>query len=224
MGSTMPENSNPKPSLKVTVFSDYICPFCYVGDARLDALRDEFELEVEWNWFEIHPDNPPQGKPVSELGYDPARWAQMMSSLENMAKQEGLPLAERTFTTNSHKALLLAEAVKDLNTGIFEQLHKRLFDAYFRQAMNIGDEQILREIAQECAVPDDVVEQAWSNPDLEQRLKAQCVRSAQLGINGVPAYIIGRYLVPGAVPTDILRQAAREAVETQQQGAMSTDD
>jgi len=208
----MVQNLDPKPGLKVTVFSDYICPFCYVGDARLDALRDEFDLDVEWNWFEIHPDNPAEGKPVTELGYDPARWAQMMKNLESMAEQEGLPLAQRTFTTNSHKALLLAEAAKALDPQIFRSLHKRLFDAYFREARNIGDEQVLREIASECGVPDEVMEQAWSSPELEQFLNAQSVRSAQLGINGVPAYIIGRYLVPGAVPTEILRQAARETV------------
>ncbi len=213
-----------KPSLKVTVFSDYICPFCYVGDARLDAIRDEFDLEVEWNGFEIHPDNPEEGKPVSELGYDPQRWAQMMESLYAMAKEEGLPLAERTFTTNSHKALLLAEAVKALDPEIFQRLHKRLFDAYFRQARNIGDEKVLRDIADECGIPEDVVEQAWTNPELEQVLKAQNVRCAQLGIQGVPAYIIGRYLVPGAVPVEVLRQAARETLAEDNLDGINPDD
>jgi len=211
----MTQDPNLKPHLKVTVFSDYICPFCYVGDARLDALRDEFELEVEWNWFEIHPDNPEEGKPVSELGYDPARWAQMMENLEIMAKQENLPLAKRTFTTNSHKALLLAEAVKSLDSDTFERLHKRLFDAYFRQARNIGAEDVLREIAAECEIPSELVDQAWTSSELEHALNAQNVRSAQLGITGVPAYIIGRYIVPGAVPSDILRQAARETITEQ---------
>ncbi len=220
----MARNSNPKPGLKVTVFSDYICPFCYVGDARLDALGDEFDLDVEWNWFEIHPDNPPQGKPVSELGYEPRRWARMMDSLKAMARQEGLPLAERTFTTNSHQALLLAEAVKALDPEIFQRLHKRLFDAYFRQARNIGDEKVLREIADECGIPEDVVARAWSNPELERVLKAQNVRSVQLGINGVPAYIIGRYLVPGAVPTEVLRQAAREAIAEENAEGINSDD
>ena len=56
-----------KPRLSVTVFSDYICPFCYVGDARLDKLRDGYELDVEWCFYEIHPDNPAEGKPVEEL-------------------------------------------------------------------------------------------------------------------------------------------------------------
>ena len=220
----MAQASSQKPSLKVTVFSDYICPFCYVGDARLDALRDEYDLEVEWNWFEIHPDNPAEGKPVSELGYDPQRWAQMMASLEAMAEREGLPLAKRTFTTNSHKALLLAEAVKALDLDVFERLHKRLFDAYFRQARNIGDEKVLRDIADECEIPEDVVEQAWNSQELEHVLKAQNVRSAQLGISGVPAYIIGRYLVPGAVPVEVLRQAAREALAEANTEEKNSDD
>ena len=60
-----------KPELKVTVFSDYICPFCYIGDARLNRLRTRFELKVNWCFLEIHPETPPEGRPVRELGYDP---------------------------------------------------------------------------------------------------------------------------------------------------------
>ena len=197
--------------LRVTIFSDYICPFCYVGDARLDKLRRHFELDVEWVFFEIHPDNPPQGKPVSELGYPPAQWAQMMANLEAMATEESLPLAPRTFTTNSHRALLLAEAAKDIGEETFRALHKKLFEAYFAEQKNIGDPEELREIAAGIGIPDAVVDNAWKNEDLERRLKDQQIRAAMLGIHGVPAYLFGKYLVSGAVPVDTLMMAAEYA-------------
>ena len=198
-------------AVKVTIFSDYICPFCYIGDARLDKLRKHFELDVEWVFFEIHPDNPAEGKPVSELGYPPAQWAQMMANLEAMAKAENLPLAPRTFTTNSHRALLLAEAAKDINDETFQALHKKLFEAYFVEQKNIGDSEILREISAQVGMSSDTVDDTWRNEDLEQRLKDQQVRAAMLGVHGVPAYLFGKYFVSGAVPVDTLIMAAEYA-------------
>lgn len=197
-----------KPALSVTVFSDYICPFCYVGDARLDTLRQDYELDVDWCFFEIHPDNPAEGKPVEELGYPPEQWQQMMANLEQMAREDGLALAPRTFTTNSHDALLLAEAVRTLAPESFDRLHKRLFEAYFAERQNIGSREVLRAIAEQCGIDAEVVEQAWSDPAYEQRLRDQSWRAAQIGVQGVPAFLFGRYIVSGAVPAETLSRAA----------------
>lgn len=197
--------------LKVTVFSDYICPFCYVGDARLDKLKENFDLDVDWSFFEIHPDNPAEGKPVSELGYPPEQWQRMMANLEAMAKADGLELAPRSFTTNSHRALLLAEAAKDLDGDIFERLHKRLFTAYFAEQKNIGDESVLREIAREVGMPDESVDRALTDEAYERRLEQQQTRAAMLGIQGVPGFLFGKYFVSGAVPVETLIAAAEYA-------------
>jgi predicted DsbA family dithiol-disulfide isomerase len=202
------DGNGAKPRLSVTVFSDYICPFCYVGDARLDQLRDGYELDVDWCFFEIHPDNPAEGKPVEELGYPPEQWKQMMANLEQMARNDGLPLAPRTFTTNSHSALLLAEATRSLAPVAFDKLHKRLFEAYFAERQNIGDRDVLRAIAGECGIAAEIVDQAWTDPIYEQRLRDQYWRAAQIGVQGVPAYLFGRYIVSGAVPAKTLYQAA----------------
>lgn len=201
----------PKESLKVTVFSDYICPFCYVGDARLDKLKERYDLEVEWSFFEIHPDNPAEGKPVSELGYPPEQWQRMMTNLEAMAKKDGLELAPRSFTTNSHRAMLLAEAAKDLDAETFQLLHKRLFFAYFAEQKNIGDEDVLRKIAAEVGIPRDVVDRAFSDEAYERRLDQQQTRAAMLGVQGVPGFLFGKYFVSGAVPVETLSAAAEYA-------------
>ena len=200
-----------KAPLKVTVFSDYICPFCYVGDARLEKLKEHFDLDVDFSFFEIHPDNPAEGKPVSELGYPPEQWQRMMANLEAMATADGLELAPRSFTTNSHRALLLAEAAKDSNDETFEKLHKRLFTAYFAEQKNIGDEKVLREIAREVGMPDDAVNRALTDESYERRLEQQQTRAATLGIQGVPGFLFGKYFVSGAVPVETLITAAEYA-------------
>lgn len=198
-----------KPALAVTVFSDYICPFCYIGSVRLARLRDEYELSVEWAGLEIHPDNPPEGRPVEALGYPPKRWAQMMSALYRMAEEEGVYIKARSFTTNSHKALLLAEAAKEEGEATFYRLHDRLFQAYLGEGQNIGEVEVLRRLAQESGMEAHAAERAWSEPYYEQRLRASHVRAARLGITGTPTYLFGdRYLLPGAVPTAVLREAA----------------
>jgi len=211
-------NDDTKQHLKVTVFTDYVCPFCYVGDARLDKLRDSYDLEVDWCFFEIHPENPPEGKPVGELGYPAEQWRRMMANLEAMAREEELPLAPRTFTTNSHKAMLLAEAAKSLGEETFRCLHKRLFATYFAEGRNIGDPQVLREAAAQCGIPEELVEAAWHEQEYEQRLRNHYWRGAQIGIGGVPGFLFGRHLVAGAVPVDTLRLAARYTLAEEAQG------
>ncbi len=203
-----------KPELLVTVFSDYICPFCYVGSARLHSLRKDFRLRVNWALMEIHPDNPTTGRPVEELGYPPEQWRQMMANLEQMAAEEGLVIAERTFTTNSHKSLLLAEAAKEVGSEVFYELHDRLFEAYLGEGQNIGDEDVLRMLAREANVPDDTVASAWNEQRHEQRLQANLAMAGQLGITGTPAFVFGKRTLMGAVPTSILRDAALHAIRT----------
>ncbi|MEE8625661.1 MAG: DsbA family protein [Acidiferrobacterales bacterium] len=203
-----------KPELLVTVFSDYICPFCYVGSARLRSLQKDFDMRVNWAFMEIHPDNPTSGRPVEELGYPPEQWRYMMANLKQMAIEEGLLIAERTFTTNSHKALLLAEAAKEVSNKVFYRLHDRLFEAYLGEGQNIGDENVLRMLARQANVPEDTVTHAWQEQHYEKRLQSNLAMAGQLGITGTPAFVFDKRALMGAVPTTVLRDAAAYAIRT----------
>jgi predicted DsbA family dithiol-disulfide isomerase len=200
-----------KPKLSVSVYSDYICPFCYIGDRRLARLAEHYDLSVDWRFLEIHPDTPPSGMPVSELGYPAQQWQQMMEHLSRMAGEENIPLAEREFTTNSHKALLLAEAAKGEGTAVFNALNEKLFSAFFGDGRNIGDDSVLRSLAKEAGVTPNVVERAWSESAFEETLSANRAVAAQLGITGVPTFLIGNRILVGAVPAEKMLDAAREA-------------
>src|SRR3989344_3617893 len=136
-----------KPELKVTVFSDYICPFCYIGSRRLLRLNDDYDLKINWCGLEIHPDTPAEGMPIARLGYPTEQWAQMMAALRKLAEEENIELGEHDFTTNSRKALLLSEAAKQAGREVFYALHERLFHAFFSEGKNIGDEQVLVALA-----------------------------------------------------------------------------
>ncbi len=202
-----------KPELKVSVFSDYICPFCYVGSRRLLRLNDCYDLRINWCGLEIHPDTPAGGMPVTALGYAPAQWDALMANLNRLATAEGLQLCERTFTTNSHRALLLAEAANQMGADAFYRLHEALFDAFFRQGRNVGDAGVLRDIAAACGIPKALVEEAWHEPRYRERLQSNLRHAAELGVTGAPTYVFGRRLLAGAVEEYQLRDAARQALE-----------
>ena len=129
-----------KPGLLATVFTDYICPFCYIGDLRLEHLREDYDLRINWCFVEIHPETPPEGMQVDALGYSDNRWKLMMDNLTSLAEEERIHFREHDYTTNSHRALLLAEAAKEDGAEVFYRLHRRLFEAFFTDGLNIGDE------------------------------------------------------------------------------------
>jgi len=182
-----------------------------VGERRLARLGEEFDVRVERRFLEIHPETPEEGRPVSELGYPPDRWARMMENLERMGKAEGIVFSERTFTTNSHKALLLAEAAKKEGPEVFEALNEGLYHAYFTEGRNIGDPGVLREVAKAAGVSARRVEQAWSDAAYEGRLGGDREAAARIGITGIPAFIVdGRWVIEGAVPVEMLREAAKK--------------
>jgi predicted DsbA family dithiol-disulfide isomerase len=189
-----------------------------VGERRLARLDGSFDLEVERSFLEIHPETPPEGRPISSLGYPPERWAQLTANLARMGKEEGLFFIDRTFTTNSHKALLLAEAVRESGSGVFEALNEALFRAYFSEGKNIGDPVVLRRIAEEAGVPGETVDRAWSDPRFEERLKRQHDAASRVGVTGIPTFILGnKWILEGAVPTEMLTKVAQEIAQTAKQ-------
>jgi len=182
-----------------------------VGERRLALLGDEFDIRLERRFLEIHPETPAEGRPVSELGYSPEQWARMMENLERMGTAEGIVFSGRTFTTNSHKALLLAEAAKEEGQEVFEALNEGLFRAYFTKGRNIGDPQVLRDVAQAAGLPAARIAPAWSDAVYEERLSRDNAAAAGIGITGIPTFIVdGRWIIEGAVPVEMLREVANK--------------
>ena len=207
---TTPEQS--KPPLHVTVFSDYICPFCYIGFVRLEKLREKYDLKVNWALIEIHPDNPESGRPVSELGYSQQQLDEMSRTLAEMADGEDITLSPHTITTNSRRALILAEACKEQGADIFYAVHRRLFEAYFSEGLNIADPAILLEIVAGAGLTAEFAENAWQDPVYATRLQHNMRAAVELEVTGTPTYFFGDKKLTGAVPVASL-MAAADAIE-----------
>ena len=204
-----------KPELKLSVFSDYICPFCYIGHHRIQQLKNEYDLKINWCLVEIHPETPATGMPTTDLNYTDEQWQQIVNSLNLLVEEEQLPFKhEHQFTTNSHQALLLAEACKPLGAEVFYKIHNRLFEAFFVDMLNIGDETVLRQIAEECEIPSAITEEALSKNDgLEKHLELYLQYASQAQVSGVPTTIIGQESISGVPAISSLQQAAQKLIQ-----------
>lgn len=206
------KNDQQKPQLRVTLFTDYICPFCFIGDLRLQHLQNDYEVLVNFRFIEIHPDTPAQGTTIDTLDYSDEQWQGMMDGLLEMAREEGITLAPVRMLANSHRALLLAEAVKKEGRDIFYAFNQALYREYFLSGRNIGDVEVLRKIAQDSGVSDSVIENAWSDAELEKILQMNMNMAVKAEVSGTPTFFIGQQRLTGAVPLSILRQAAEAAI------------
>lgn len=205
----MPEEN--RPELKITVFSDYICPFCYLGHHRLMRLQDEYDLKINWCFLEIHPETSARGEDIEALDYSSSQWQQMLDKLHNIAREENVPLSRLTFITNSRDALLLAEAAKECGREQFYDLHEKLFQAYFVDGKNIGDRSILRRIAADCDMDEDGIENAWQEDRFRQRLTGNYHSARQYRVQSVPSFVFGKQVLTGVVSEDAFRQAAKQS-------------
>lgn len=204
-----------KPELKISVISDYICPFCFIGHRRLNSLREDYDLKINWCLVEIHPDTPVEGQAVTMLNYSNDHWSSLLDNLQRLAREENIQLSDYTTCANSRKALLLAEQAKSLGAEYFYPLHERLFGAYFVDGLNIGDEQVIRDIARACDIPDSVISAAWSDPyangppnSVPQALLPYLQYAGTLQARSVPTFVIGKEIFTGVVDKKILHQAA----------------
>lgn len=201
----------PEASVPVRIYEDYICPFCYVGHTRLMRLAQETPLDVDVRLMEIHPETPPEGRLLADLGYSPEQRQAMLDNLRRMAAEEGLTLAERDRTVNSRRALLLGEAIRRQHPEALLPYSERVFHAYFTEGRDISDPGLLQNIAADLAIPAELAETAWADEALAADLVEYAREASGLGIRGVPTYIVGRYLVRGAVPASELRRATQLA-------------
>ena len=200
-------------STKVTVFSDFICPFCYIGLHNLRRLRPELDFEIQWRGFQIHPEWPPEGAPTEQfyraIGEERRRAAWQM--IELMAAETGLEMRPPSVLANSYLALAAQEfAIEHERADSFEE---RVYRAYFYDGANIGQRAVLLQIAEEVGLDPAALEQALEEDRYRMRIKNTAMVAHQRGISGVPTFIIGNYPLVGAQSADVMRQILQRAIE-----------
>jgi predicted DsbA family dithiol-disulfide isomerase len=201
-------------ALTIEVVSDVICPWCYIGKRRLEkavtALTGEVSTEIRWLPFQLNPTMPLEGMPRAE--YRARKFGSVERSREldaRVAKEgmsEGIAFAfdaiQRTPNTVAAHALVgLAQ-----QQGLAGAVVDALFRGYFVEAKDIGDAEVLADVAERCQVS------GWPRQEAMTEVVALDQQIRGMGISAVPTFILARkFAVSGAHPPETLVEAIREA-------------
>lgn len=177
---------------------------------RIEKLRREHGVRIKWVHFPLHPDTPMEGRSLADLfagrGKDiPKMQEQMRARME----AEGLPYGDRTMTFNSRLAQELG-AWADTQPG-GEAIHDALFRAYFVDGLNIGDAQVLADLAGKIGLSRERALEVLGKRTFKDTVDADWEKSHQYGVTGVPTFVAGGSGLVGAQPYEALEQLVKQA-------------
>jgi predicted DsbA family dithiol-disulfide isomerase len=172
-----------------------------------EQARREFDAEVDWLPFDLHPEYPPEGIALADLHRRYGIGVGEQDPLKSRFEAAGLTYNRPETVPNTKLALRMTELAREC--GLHEQFHNRLMDAYWSEATNIGAPDELRRLATDVGLPPDDVDAVITNPSLYLEDVEDSTRQAQsVGINAIPAFVLDRrLLVLGAQPLEVFRQA-----------------
>ena len=178
---------------------------------RIEKLRTEHDVKIEWVHFPLHPETPPEGRALADLfaGRGPEPRKEMQAAMKARMDAEGLPYGERTHTYNSRLAQELGKWADTQPGG--EAFHDAMFRAYFVDARDISRPEVLLEIVQQVGLPVDAAREVMEKRTFKEAVDADWTLSRQYGITGVPTFVAGRYGVVGAQPYEALVQLVQKA-------------
>jgi predicted DsbA family dithiol-disulfide isomerase len=206
-------------TLAIDVFSDVVCPWCFIGATRLEqalaAMATELRAEVCFHPFYLDPTVPEGGVSVPDMlkqkyGVEPKQvWARAEAAARESGLDLDLSLQPRMYPTSAAHTLLRHAHAK----GTQAALAQALFHGYFREVLDISDETVLAGIAVRHGFTAEEARALVKNPSELELTREEAAAAAQNGIRGVPFFIFGgRLAVSGAQPMNVLQGAIRQAL------------
>ena len=211
------------PSLKLEVWSDIACPWCYVGKRRLEGALKKFphanEVELIWRAFELDPGAPPER-------------TRTVSHVEFIARKYGMPVAQAQKSTDHLVEVARAEGlsfdfvnIRSGNTfdahrlvhlgyerGLQNAVQERMMKAYFEQAELMSDHGTLLRLATEAGLDASEVTDVLASDSYGAAVRADEAQARELGITGVPCFVLDRHFgVSGAQSTEVMLGALQQA-------------
>lgn len=202
--------------MKVEIWSDVMCPFCYIGKRRLEAALEQFphrdQVEVVWKSFQLDPGlktDPAKSVKQSlaeKKGWSPAQTDQAMAHVVNMAKEVGLTYHfDKAVVANSFDAHRFSHLAKKY--GKQDEAEERLFAAYFIEGKNTADHQTLVQLGTEIGLDGAEIAAVLSGNDYAGDVQTDIYESRQVGVTGVPFFVFGdKYTVSGAQSSALFLQ------------------
>ena len=198
----------------LTVYSDYVCPFCYIGKESLNRYRDETEkeIEVDWHPFDLRAQKRKQNGKIDhtvEDGKDEAYYEEARKNVEKLKEKYGIEMLgidELPEDVDSLNAQVASFYVKQEHPENWEAFDEAVFEALWVEGRDIGDEEVLVEIVESVGLNGDEIREAVKDDELRDDLRRRFLDAQEDGVLGVPTFVYGEHACRGAVPSEQLRR------------------
>ncbi|PKH44301.1 Predicted dithiol-disulfide isomerase, DsbA family [Nocardioides alpinus] len=210
--------------MKIEIWSDVVCPWCYIGKRRIENALAGFahadEVEVRWRSYQLDPGAPTEPTESTSVmlarkyGQSPEGAQQMQDRVEAVAAEDGLiyRLSETLHlnTVDAHRLIHLAH--QQGGNALQGRVKEALLKAYFTEARNVADHAVLREVAAAAGLDATRVDEVLGSREFEADVHADAEQARAYGATGVPFFVIDqKYGVSGAQPTEAFTQVLERA-------------
>lgn len=206
--------------MKIEIWSDVMCPFCYIGknnfEKALEKMPFKDEVEVEWKSFQLDPTlDSKETKNTMEYfkekkGFPEAQAQQMIGQVMQMGKGAGIDFNfEKALITNTFSAHKLLHLAKKYNKA--NEMEEALFIAHFIDGKNVGDLETLISLAESLGIDKEEAKQALTSEDFDYEINQDILEARNNGVSGVPFFVLnGKYAVSGAQPVELFENALQQ--------------
>lgn len=209
--------------MKIQIWSDIQCPFCYIGKRHLEAALADFEqadqIEIEWKSYQLDPSIPEQlaaDQNVYEYlaerkGMSVAQSKAMHDQVTQTAQAAGLTYRfDKAVVANSGKAHQIIQMAKEHHLG--DKAEEVFFKAYFTEGKDLGYPETLVALAQEIGLTATQAEEALTSPKYKALVAQDIQEAAQIGVRGVPFFVLDqKYAISGAQPVGVFLSGLQQA-------------
>jgi protein disulfide-isomerase len=207
--------------MKVEIWSDVMCPFCYIGKRNFETALEQFEdknhIEVIWKSYQLDPSIPQvasesyQDYLIKNKGMSAEQVNGMLENVTQSAKQVGLEYnfdnAQMVNSLNAHKFIQFAKT-----KGLGDEAEERLFLAFFTEGKNIADQSTLIDFGKEIGLDAKEVENVFSDEKYTGLVNQDIQEAKQIGVQGVPFFVLDRkYAVSGAQPSQTFLESLEKS-------------
>ena len=217
--------------MRVDIWSDVVCPFCYIGKKRLEHVAEEagIELEIHWHSFELDPNAPAKHdtsnteRLAKKYGRSYTEMEEMERNVAAMAASEGIDFqwqkANSGNSFNAHRIIHLAQS-----KGLGNEAKEAFFHAYMTEGLAIGEREVVEEIASRIGLDNAEVEYVLDSDELSDFVRHdEKIAHEQLKVTGVPFFVFDQKLaLSGAQPREVFLQALQQA-DSDDQNIEQTD-
>lgn len=214
--------------MKVTYWSDYACPYCYIGETHLKQAIKELgtDVEVEMKAFELDPNaskeyvGPTVDRFAHKYGLTKGAAKARIDGISELGHEAGLDFRyAETRYTNTFDAHRLTKLAQEKDGDLTDRLSERLYHAYFAEELELADRAVLTKIAVEEGLSEGEARDVLDSDRYADEVRLDEREAQHYGVTGVPFFLLGRYGVPGAMSVENMKSALQKAMAEEQAAA-----